>query len=180
MKIEPSAVRALLPPDLVGDDGQGLVPADALVLGDPAVLRIARAVRIEVDPLHRVQQPLLGIGGGLHRQRMGRDHALAAGCEFPPARLDGPAGGVLRVKLDRRDAHDAPVAYIHEQRAAVGHVGVADRAVGLRRAEPKSCLHHEVQGLHPPDERGSGPVIWTLKFLAACTISPMSAWAASW
>src|ERR1700733_16081839 len=50
------AVFALLPLDLGGDDPDRLVPGDAHVAGLAAILRIALAVRIEVDPLHRVEQ----------------------------------------------------------------------------------------------------------------------------
>ena len=50
------AVFALLPLDLVGDDLDRLVPGDAHVAGLAAVLRIALAVRIEVDALHRIEQ----------------------------------------------------------------------------------------------------------------------------
>ena len=51
-------VLALHALDLAGHQVERLVPADALVAGDAAVLRVALAVRVEVHPLHRVEQPV--------------------------------------------------------------------------------------------------------------------------
>src|SRR5579871_949415 len=56
-------IGALLPLDLVGDDGQSLVPADALIFGNTPVPWIACAVRIEVHALHRIKNPALGVSG---------------------------------------------------------------------------------------------------------------------
>ncbi len=48
----------LLPLDLVSDDVQSVVPADALVAGHATVFGVALAVGVEVDALHRIEQPV--------------------------------------------------------------------------------------------------------------------------
>src|SRR6267154_2008156 len=48
----------LLALDLVGDDLDRLFPGDAHIARLAAILRIAFTVRIEVDALHRIEQPV--------------------------------------------------------------------------------------------------------------------------
>ena len=69
---------ALLPVDLLGDDVQRLVPADPHVAGFAAVLGIAFAIRIEIDPLHGVEDALVRIDQGFHRQRVRRHQCRGA------------------------------------------------------------------------------------------------------
>src|SRR6476469_10148141 len=49
------SVLALLPLDLVGDELDLFLPGDAYVAGLAAVLRVAFAIGIEIDALHRVE-----------------------------------------------------------------------------------------------------------------------------
>ena len=93
------AVLALHALDLAGDEIERLVPADALVLRDPAVPDVALALRIEIDALHRVQHALGRIDHRLESQRMGAHGRRAARREAPAAGVDGPARRVGR----RRD-----------------------------------------------------------------------------
>ena len=84
------AVDALLPVDLLGDDVERLVPADAHVAGLAPVLRIALAVGIEVHPLHGVKDALVRIDDGFHGQRVRRHEPAARRAEFAAARFDRP------------------------------------------------------------------------------------------
>src|SRR5262249_9072325 len=54
-------VFSLLPFDLVGDELDRLGPGDSHIIGFAAVLRIAFAIRIEIDAPHRINQPIPGI-----------------------------------------------------------------------------------------------------------------------
>ena len=47
--------------ELADDDVEGFVPADALVAGNPAIVRVPLAIGIEIDALHRIQQTVLRI-----------------------------------------------------------------------------------------------------------------------
>ena len=61
LRIAPGPCSRLHALDLAGDDVERLVPADALVARLAAVLRIALAVRVEIDALHRVSRRSLRI-----------------------------------------------------------------------------------------------------------------------
>ena len=118
--------RALFVPaagDLVGDDVERLVPRDRLVARDAAVVRVARAAVIEVDPFEgrhdaarRVDQRALHLGV----RRQGR---LARRGERAAARHDRPVALVVGVELDGGHADDAAVLHVDEH-------GTARRAVG--------------------------------------------------
>ena len=62
---------------LAGDQLERLVPADPLVAGLAAVLRVALPVGVEVDPLHRVEDALVRVDPSPLGQREGRDAGLA-------------------------------------------------------------------------------------------------------
>ncbi len=93
-------VDALLPVDLLGDDVQRLVPADAHVAGLAPVLGIALAVGIEIHPLHRMKDALVRIDQRLHRQGVRRHQGAAGRAELAAAGLDHPGGRVGVVELD--------------------------------------------------------------------------------
>ena len=144
------AVFALLPLDLVGDELDRLVPGDAHVAGLAAVLRIALAVRIEVDALHRIEQPVRRIDDRLGVLAVRRQRGLARRRELhAPASMvhEAPSSSV---EIDRRHADDLAVLDVDEHRPAVGHVAVAHRAVRHRRAELEAggLRHHH--GLREP------------------------------
>ena len=54
----PGAVDLFYAPDLVGHDVQRLVPADSLIPRDTPAARVPLPLRVEVDPFHRVEQPV--------------------------------------------------------------------------------------------------------------------------
>ncbi len=116
--------------DLVGDDGDRLVPTDALVARDAAVLRIALALRIEVDALHGMEQAVGRVDDRFEVLSVRRQRGLARRRVGLAARLDGPRAGVALVEVDRRQAHDLAVLDVDEDRAAVGHAGIARLAAG--------------------------------------------------
>ncbi len=123
-------VFALLPLDLIGDELDRLRPGDATVAGLAAVLRIARAVRIEVDPLHRIQQAVGRIDHRLDVLAVRRQRGLARRRQFLALGLNGPRRAILFGQIDRRHAHDLAVAHVDEHRAAVGHVAISRHAAG--------------------------------------------------
>ena len=141
------AVFALLPLDLVGDDLDRLVPGDAHVAGLAAVLRIALAVRIEVDALHRVEQAVGRIDDRFGVLAVRRKRGLARRRELLPLGLDGPRGAVFLGEIDRRQAHDlaVPSCHVDEDRPAIGHVAIARGAVGHLGAvfQPGRLRHHQ-------------------------------------
>ncbi len=56
---------------------------------------------------------------------MGTHCSLAWRSEAPAPSLDGPGSRVLRAEFDGRDAQDAPVLHVYEDRTPVGVVGEA-------------------------------------------------------
>ncbi len=144
------AVLALHALDLPGDEVERLVPADAHVAGLAPVLRIALAVGVEVDAAHRVEQAVLRVHHRLRRQRVRRRRGPPWRREHPAARLDAPWLRIVRVEVDRRDAHDAPVLHVHEHRAAVGSVDVARLAVAGRGADLPAHRTHDADRLGEP------------------------------
>ncbi len=146
-------VLALHALDLGSDDVERLVPGDALVAGDSAVLRVALAVRIEVDALHRIEAAVGRVDDRLEVLAVGRERGLARRRVALAARLDGPGLGVAVVELDRREAQDLAVLDVDEHGPAVGHGGVAHRAVGLRDAVlPADGLCEQDQAGEPARE----------------------------
>ena len=115
--------------DLRRDDVGCLVPGDALELRDPAILGVALAVRVEVDPLHRVKEPVLRVHHGLLTGAVRGQCHPSRRRELLAARLDGPAPSVLVLEVHRSGADDLAVLDVDEERAAVGAVGVAGDAV---------------------------------------------------
>src|SRR5687767_6804307 len=83
-------IAALEPLDFAGDQIEGLLPGDAHISGFAAVARIALAVRIEVDALHRVKQPIGGIDDGFGVLAVRGERGLARRRECEAARTDGP------------------------------------------------------------------------------------------
>ena len=81
---------------------------------------------------------------------MRRQRRLARRRELHAARLDRPRLRIAVVEIDRRHAHDLVVLDGDEDRPAIGHVAIAHRAVGHRRAKaPVRGLHHH-EGLREP------------------------------
>ena len=123
-------VNALLPVDLLGDDVQRFVPADTYIAGLAAVLGIALAVGVEVDPFHRVKDALVGVDQRLERQRVGRDQAASWRAEAASTCLDHPAWRIGIVQLDRCHADDTTILDVNEQ----ARHWCRWRSVGCRRA----------------------------------------------
>ncbi len=139
---------ALLAPDLVGDDLDRFVPRDAHVAGLAAVLRIALAVRIEVDPLHRIKQAVRGVDDRLGVLPVRRQRCLARRRELHALGLDGPGRAVVVGEIDRRHADDLAVLDVDEDRPAIGHVAIAHGAVIHAGADlqPRRLAHHHSLG----------------------------------
>ena len=133
-----------------GHQVERLVPADALVAGGAAVLRVALAVRVEVHPLHRVEQPVGRVDERLPGERVRVDRGLARRGEAVAARLDRPRLGVVLVELDGRDAQDAPVPHVDEDGPAVGVAGVAAHAAARVDAVLEAGGEHHLQRLGEP------------------------------
>ena len=144
------AMLALLPLDLGGDERDRLFPGDAHIAGLAAVLRIALAVRIEVDALHRVEQPVGRIDDRFGVLPMRRQRGLGRRREVHAARRDGPGLRIVVVEIDRRHAHDLAVLDVDEHRPAIGHVAIPHGAVFEPGAELRAggLAHH--QGLGEP------------------------------
>jgi hypothetical protein len=123
------AVHRLLPRDLVRDDVERFIPADALVTRDAAVLRIALAVRIEIDALHRIEDPVGRVDRRFDGLAVRGERRLTRRRELLPFRLDRPRLRIVVVELDRRHADDLAVLDVDEQRSAVRHVDVARLAL---------------------------------------------------
>ena len=162
------AVVALQPLDLAGDEVERLVPGDAHVARLAAVLRIALAVRIEVDALHRIEQPVGRIDDRLGVLAVRRQRGLARRRELEAARLDRPRRRIVVVEVDRRHADDLAVLDVDEDRPAVGHVAIAHGAVGdaaCRTSSPRVWLIMMVCANQLV--RSSGPSTVSLKSFCA-------------
>ena len=132
--------------DLVCDHVECLIPRDAHILRLAAILRIAPAVRIEVDAFHRMQQPRRRIDDRLGILAVWRQRRFARRRKFQAARTNRPGLRIGVVEIDRRHAYDLAVLYINKDRPAIGHVAIPHRAIRHRRSKlPASGLaHHEV------------------------------------
>src|SRR6202007_990002 len=139
------AMVALLPLDLIGDDFYRLVPRDAYIAGLAAVLRIACAVRIEIDTLHRIEQAVRRIDDGLRILAMRRQRGFARRRELEALGLDGPRRAVVISKIARRYAQDLAVLDVDEDRPAIGHVAIASDAEAQLLAvfEPGRLAQHQ-------------------------------------
>ncbi len=135
-------VVALATLDLAGDQIERLVPRDTHIAGLAAVARIAVSIGVEVDALHRIEQPIGRIDDRLGVLAVRRQRGFARRREIQAARMNRPRRWVAVVELDRRHAHDLVVLDGDEDRPAIGHVAIAHRAVRHRRAE------FPVRGLH--------------------------------
>ena len=113
-------------------------------------MRIALPVGVEVDALHRIEQPIGRIDDRLGVLSVRRQRGLARRRQLQTARFDGPRSPVAVGEIDRRHPDDLAVPDIDEDRAAVGHVAVARDASGEPGAdlEPDAPAHHD--GLREP------------------------------
>ncbi len=146
------------PLDLGRDDVQRLVPRDALVARDAAHVLVARAVRVEIDALHRVEQPVGRIDQRLPGQRMARHQPLARRGEVAAARMDGPGRGVGVVELDGSRAYDLAVLDVDEDRPAIRAVGEARHAAAHVGAEFPADAPRAHDGLGEPVAQLVGPL----------------------
>ena len=106
----------LNPLDLGRDDVTGIVPGDALVLGDTTVLRIALAIRIPIDALQWIRNAVLRIGPHLIRRGKRRRTARHARFEHVTILLDLPViqilGFIELVVVQRPDASHTSIFHI--------------------------------------------------------------------
>src|SRR5262249_61156999 len=116
------AMLALLALDLVGDELDRLFPRDAHVARLAAVLRIALSVRIEIDPLHWIKQPIGRVDDRLGVLSVWRQRSLARRRELYAFGLDSPRCAVVIGEVDRGHADDLAILDVDEHRPAVGHV----------------------------------------------------------
>ena len=147
-------VHALLPVDLLGDDVQRLVPADAHVAGLAAVLGIALAVGIEVHPLHRDEGCACPNRPATSCVRAcGATRARRGGLNLRPRASITQVAGSVSSNSMRRDPQDPAVLDVDEQGAAIGAGGVAAAAVGHGRAHRQAGGLAHVEGLREPDHQ---------------------------
>ena len=136
--------------DLAGDQVERLRPRDADIFRLATVLRIALAVRVEVDALHRVEQTV----GRIDRRPAGLpvrgERGLARRREIHSMRMNRPRLRIGFVEVDRRRADNLAVLDGDEERPAVRHVAIAHRAVRHRRAESPVRGLHLHEGLREP------------------------------
>ena len=106
----------LNPLDLGRDDVTGIVPGDALVLGDATVLRIALAVGIPIDTLQGVRNAILRVGTHLVCSGQRRRAACHARFEHVTVLLDLPViqvlGFVELVVVQRPDTSHTPIFHV--------------------------------------------------------------------
>jgi len=107
---------------LAGDQVQSLVPADAYIRRLAAVLRVPLPIGIEVDPLHGVEDALLGIHPGPFYQRERRHTGFAVRRVFLAVDVESPRGCVRLVKDERTHPGDLPIFYVHSDRPPAGAV----------------------------------------------------------
>ena len=144
---------ALLPIDLLGDNVERLIPADAHVTGFAAILWIAFAIGIKIHPLHRVKNAFVGINERFERQRVRRHRATTLGPKRLAPCLDLPARRVIIRKIDGCYAQNAPIFDVYENRPAIGAGCKAVTAVGHGRAHRQRDRLAHVQRLIEPDHQ---------------------------
>ena len=115
--------------DFTGNHVEGFIPADPFIAGNATVLAIALSVRVEVHTLHRIQNTIGGIDGRLPVLAVGRQGGFAGRRELFAAGFDGPGTGITVVEIDGGGADQFAVLDVNENRAAVGHAGIAFAAV---------------------------------------------------
>ena len=124
----PLAVRAQRSQtiDLVGDDGGGLVPGNALETGFAPVLLVPVSLGVPVHPLHGVEDAVLRIQTvPLRQDILGDPHGLGGRILLAVPVLYGPGLGIILLgHLERTDAGDLPVLHVYGDRAAGGQIGV--------------------------------------------------------
>ncbi len=151
-------MNGLLSRNLVRDDVERLVPADSLVTGDAAVLRISLAIRVEVDTLHRIKNPVRRINHrlGVLPVRGQRGFARRRECLAPG--LDAPRLRIIVVEADWCHTDDLAVLDVNGERAAICHIAVTYLAVRHFRAELPANLQHVFEHEHEPERFVLGPV----------------------
>lgn len=123
--------------DLRRDDVGRLIPADALVLADAAVLGVALAVRVPVHALQRVGNAVLGIDAVLVGQLQRRDGGLRAALELLAARVKRPRVEVVDL-----------VGVKHAQGPDAGDLAVDDvDGTGVGSAAEGAQARRHVDGL---------------------------------
>ena len=133
--------------DLGGNEGGGLVPRDALVLGHAAVARVALPLRVPVHALHRVQHAVLRIDALLVAQGQRREQRLVAGLEHLAARLDAPGPALLHARdvvvVQRADAQHLAVLHVDACRVgAARERGPRDAAIDRVAPRLRTHEHH--------------------------------------
>ena len=139
--------------DLLDHDIQRLVPADAHEFRLAPILNIPLAVRVEVHPLHGMQDAVLRIDHRFLAKPVGGQGGAPRRGEFLAAGPDGPGRRIGFVEVHRRDAHDLAFLHIHKDRPAVGAVGVAHHAIAHGRADLPANGLHAVERDHEPHRR---------------------------
>ena len=142
------AVHVVLALDFLGDDVGGLVPADALVLGDAARFRVAVPLRVPVladervrDAVARERVLLVGHRGGRDQrvQRLFEDLALV----FQPERLQ-VVHGIGGIVLEGAHAQDPVVFHVDRGKVGADAEAAPVYVVERRLVGAKACGNHEV------------------------------------
>ena len=140
--------------DLGGNEGGGLVPRDALVLGHAAVARVALPLRVPIHALHRIQHAVLRIDALLVAQGQRREQRLVAGLEHLAARLDAPGPALLHARdvvvVQRADAQHLAVLHVDACRVgAARERGPRDAAIDRVAPRLRTHEHHPLSSLAP-------------------------------
>src|SRR3954464_6256952 len=93
-------VRRLESLDLAGDEVERLLPGDAHITRFAAVLRVALALRIEIDALHWIQQPIGRIDDRLRILTRGSKRRRPRRRKLESARLNRPRRRILVAEID--------------------------------------------------------------------------------
>ena len=137
-------VGALDPVDLAADDVEGFIPADRFIARFAALLAVALAVRVEVDPLERSEHALWRVDHRLVTGGVRHDRGPPRRRERPSSRLDRPGLTVRIVEVHGRDPQDLSVLDVDEDRPSRRAVGKSlhfAHAFDLRwRFDPRATL----------------------------------------
>ena len=143
-------MQALGPLDFGRDQLQRLFPGDADIAGLAAILGVALAIGIKIHALHGIERAVGRIDDGLGVLPVGRERGLARRRQLHALGRDAPGLGIGLVEIDQGGADDLAILHIDEERPAVGHVAITDRAILLGHAHVEAHAHQQHDGLGEP------------------------------
>ena len=167
-------MQAFGPLDFGRHQFQRLFPGDAHIAGLAAILRVALAIGIEIDALHGIERAVRRIDDGLGVLPVGRERCLARRRQLHALGRDAPGLGIGLVEIDQGGADDLAILHINEERPAVGHVAIADRAIFLGHAHVEPHAHQQHDCLGEPVGKVLGTIHGHLEvFLRVDLVQPV-------